>query len=82
LQFSTATTSDELSQVREILASSPGQRRVQLLFDRAGGTPLRVDAGADFCVDLTRDLQEKLARWLVTSKPERRSASADPPIPA
>ena len=82
LQFSPGTTSDELSQVREILASSPGQRRVQLLFDRAGGPPLRVDAGADFSVDLTRDLQEKLARWLVTSKPERRGASADPPIPA
>lgn len=73
LQFSSAATSDELRQVREILASSPGPRRVQLLFGRAGGDSLRVDAGADFCVTLTRDLEEKLARWLITTKGERRN---------
>jgi hypothetical protein len=33
---------------------------------------LRVDAGVDFCVDLTRELEEKLSRWLVTTKAERR----------
>src|SRR5262249_44955302 len=44
LQFSPAATSEELREVRELLASSPGQRRVQLLFDRPNG-PLRVDAG-------------------------------------
>jgi DNA polymerase-3 subunit alpha len=73
LQFSPATTSDELREVREILASSPGQRRVQLVFDRPTGTSLRVDAGTDFSIDLTRDLEQKLAKWLVTTKPERRS---------
>jgi DNA polymerase-3 subunit alpha len=78
LQFSPATTSEELREVREILAASPGQRRVQLLFDRPAGSLLRVDAGADLRVELTRDLEQKLARWLVTSKVERRNPTADP----
>ena len=73
LHFSPAATSDELRQVREILASSPGPRRVQLVFGRPDGDSLRVDAGADFCVNLTRDLEQKLARWLVATKAERRS---------
>jgi DNA polymerase-3 subunit alpha len=72
LQFSPATTSEELHEVRELLASSPGQRRVQLLFDRPTGDPLRMDAGADLRVHLTRDLEQKLTRWLVTTKSERR----------
>jgi DNA polymerase-3 subunit alpha len=72
LQFSPATTSEELREVRELLASSPGQRRVQLLFDRPSGDPLRMDAGADLRVELTRDLEQKLMRWLVTAKSERR----------
>jgi DNA polymerase-3 subunit alpha len=68
LQFSPATTGDELREVRRILASSPGPRPVRLLFDRANGNPLRLDAGVEFSVNLTRDLEEKLSRWLVTSK--------------
>jgi hypothetical protein len=36
-----------------------------LLFDRANGNSLRLDAGADFRVNLTPDLEEKLSRWLV-----------------
>ena len=72
LQFPTGTTSDELREVRSLLATSPGVRPVQLLFDRANGGPLRVDAGADCRINLTGDLQEKLARWLVTKKPEMR----------
>jgi hypothetical protein len=74
LQFSPATTSNELREVQQILASSPGRRRVRLLFDRATGNCLHLDVGADFCVDLTRDLEEKLSRWLVTPKPEQRNA--------
>jgi DNA polymerase III subunit alpha len=68
LQFSREATSDELREVRAILASSPGRRPVQLLFDRANGSPLRMDAGVEFHVDLTRDLEQKLSRWLVTTK--------------
>jgi DNA polymerase-3 subunit alpha len=74
LQFSIATTAEELREVREILSSSPGRRPVQLLFGRTSGEPLRVDAGADFQVDLTLDLEEKLAKWLVTAKSEREVA--------
>src|SRR5205085_8548058 len=47
LQFSTGATRDELHQVRQLLASSPGDRCVQLLFDRPDGNSLRVDAGPD-----------------------------------
>jgi DNA polymerase III subunit alpha len=78
LRFSSATTSEELREVREILARFPGQLPVRLLFDRGTGSSLRVDAGADVRVEMTRDLEEKLARWLVTSKAERRDATADP----
>ena len=73
LQFSSATTSNELREVREILASSPGHRPVQLLFDRAAGDSLRMNTGADFCVDLTRDLEERLSRWLIRPDPARRN---------
>ena len=65
LQFSAAATGDELREVRELLVRSPGRRPVQLLFDRANGNSLRMDAGADFRVNLTPDLEEKLSRWLV-----------------
>ncbi|MEP6602432.1 MAG: DNA polymerase III subunit alpha [Spartobacteria bacterium] len=71
LQFSPGATSDELREVRQLLASSPGQRPVQLLFDRAAGNPLRVDAGADFRINLTQELEQKLSRWLLTVKAER-----------
>jgi DNA polymerase-3 subunit alpha len=63
LQFSAGTTSEDLREVRELLSSSPGRRPVQLIFDRA-----TVTAAPDLCVDLTRELEEKLSRWLVTAK--------------
>jgi DNA polymerase III alpha subunit len=66
LRFSSATTGDELRQVRNILVSSPGRHPVQLLFDRDNGNALRLDAGTEFRVDFTPDLAEKLSRWLVT----------------
>jgi DNA polymerase-3 subunit alpha len=72
LRFSPEATTEDLREVREILASSPGNRPVQLLFDRAGSDPFRLDAGAQFRVELTRELEEKLARWLVTTKSEGR----------
>jgi len=77
LKFSAATTPEDLREVRKILASSPGRRPVQLIFDRAGGNALRMHAATDFHVDLTNDLETKLARWLVTTKSERSNAVAD-----
>src|SRR6184192_2366413 len=77
LQFSPATTTEELREVRELLASSPGHRRVQLLFDRPNGEPLRVEAGSELRVELTRDLEQRLMRWLVTTKSERRTVPLD-----
>jgi hypothetical protein len=68
LRFSCGTTGDELRQVRNILVSSPGRHPVQLLFDRDNHNSLRFDAGAEFRVDLTPDLKEKLSRWLVTEE--------------
>jgi DNA polymerase-3 subunit alpha len=68
LRFSSATTGDELRQVRNILVSSPGRHPVQLLFDRDQGNSLRLDAGSEFKVNLTPDLAEKLSRWLVTGQ--------------
>jgi DNA polymerase-3 subunit alpha len=65
LRFSATATGDELRHVRNILVSSPGRKLVQLLFDRGNGNSLRLDAGTEFCVDLTPDLREKLSRWLV-----------------
>ena len=76
LQFSPATTSADLREVREILASSPGQRPVQFLFDRSPNGPLRVEAGEDFRVDLTAELEQRLSRWLVTAKLEFRNTPA------
>jgi DNA polymerase III subunit alpha len=68
LRFSSATTGDELRQVRNILVTSPGRHPVQLLFDRDNGNLLRLDAGTEFRVDLTPNLAEKLSRWLVTEQ--------------
>ncbi len=68
LRFSSATTGDELRQVRNILISSPGRHPVRLLFDCDNGNSLRLDAGMEFRVDLTPDLAEKLSRWLVTGQ--------------
>ncbi len=60
LQFSPATTGDELREVRRILASSPGRRPVRLLFDRANGNALRLDAGAEFVWDDARKTRGEL----------------------
>jgi DNA polymerase-3 subunit alpha len=68
LRFSSGATGYELRQVRKILVSSPGRHPVQLLFDRDNGNSLRLDAGAEFRVHVTPDLEEKLSRWLVTEE--------------
>ncbi|PYL08938.1 MAG: DNA polymerase III subunit alpha [Verrucomicrobia bacterium] len=47
LRFSPATTAEELREVHEVLARSPGPQPVRLLFDRTNGPALHMDAGAD-----------------------------------
>ncbi len=73
LKFSHQATKEDLHEVRQILAASPGKHPVRLLFDRTEGDPFCLDAGTQFSVDLTSELEEKLARWLVSTKSERRS---------
>src|SRR5262249_35832657 len=68
LRFSSGTTGDDLRQVRNNLLSSPRRHGVHMLFDGGNGNSLRFDTGAEFCVDVTPDLEEKLSRWLVTEK--------------
>ena len=77
LQFSSNATRDELHEVRQLLASSPGVRPVQLVFDRVNGNPLRVDAGPDCRINLTGDLRDKLSKWLVANKSELRQAAVE-----
>jgi hypothetical protein len=62
-----------------VLAENPGARPVQLLFERSGGEPLRVDVGNEFRIDLTPELEEKLAPWLA-SKSELLASSMAAPI--
>jgi DNA polymerase-3 subunit alpha len=71
LHFSPNTGSDELREVRALLAASPGRRPVQLIFETAEGETVRVDAGAAFYVSVTAELEEQLRRWLVTAVEER-----------
>jgi DNA polymerase-3 subunit alpha len=64
LHFPQSTTPAELQSVRQILAMSPGATCVQLLFERANGEVLRVDAGTDLRVQPSPQLKQRLARWI------------------
>jgi DNA polymerase-3 subunit alpha len=64
LRFSCDAGSEELREVREILSSSPGRTPVELIFESEAGEPVRVNTGANFCVTLNAELQEKLSHWL------------------
>jgi len=64
LKFSSAATAEELRQVRDVLAGNPGGRRVQLVFELASGVPLRLDVGDELRIELTSELEAKLAPWL------------------
>ncbi|MDQ3626630.1 MAG: OB-fold nucleic acid binding domain-containing protein, partial [Verrucomicrobiota bacterium] len=63
LRFDRTTNSADLQHVRQILAATPGSTSVQLLFERAGGEVVRLDPGTDFRVDVTPELEQRLARW-------------------
>jgi DNA polymerase-3 subunit alpha len=65
LRFSKTATPSELQEVRQILGTAPGTTAVRLMFERANGELLRLDVGAELCVDRSAELKQKLARWLV-----------------
>src|SRR5438874_3102202 len=71
LHFSPNTGTDELREVRALLAASPGRRAVRLIFETAEGETVQVDAGAAFHVSVTAELEERLRRWLITAVEER-----------
>jgi hypothetical protein len=62
LSFSSEATSDELRQVQTVLASSPGTQPVRLIFCRADGGFVNMDA--NIRINLTPELRDKLAPWL------------------
>ena len=62
LSFSSRATSDELRQVQTVLASSPGTQPVRLIFCRADGGFVQMDANLQ--INLTPELRDKLAPWL------------------
>ncbi len=64
LRFAPETTREDLREVRDILATSPGFMGVRLIFENAAGERVRLDAGNGMRVEATPELREKLARWL------------------
>jgi DNA polymerase-3 subunit alpha len=64
LRFSATANAEELRQVQSFLATSPGSCPVKLMFCRADGESLAIEAGVTFRVNLTPELRDKLAPWL------------------
>jgi DNA polymerase III subunit alpha len=64
LCFSPGASAAELREVEAVLAGSPGPRPVRLMFCRADGESLQMDAGINLRVKMTPELREKLAPWL------------------
>jgi len=75
LRFSANAGSDELREVQALLAASPGQQPVRLFFETAEGETVRVDAGSNFHVSVTAELEKRLQRWLVAAVEERARES-------
>ena len=75
LHFSANAGSDELREVQALLVASPGQQPVRLFFETAEGETVRVDAGANFHVSVTAELEQRLRRWLIAEVEERAKQS-------
>jgi DNA polymerase-3 subunit alpha len=75
LRFSANAGSDELREVQALLATSPGQQPVRLFFETAEGETVRVDAGANFHVSVTTELEQRLRRWLIGEVGKRAKES-------
>jgi DNA polymerase-3 subunit alpha len=75
LRFSAYAGSNELREVQALLAASPGQQPVRLFFETAEGETVRVDAGANFNVSVTAELEQRLQRWLIAEVEKRARES-------
>jgi len=75
LYFSPTSNADELRLVQSFLATSPGACPVRLVFCRAGGELLQMDAGLNLRVSLTPDLRDKLAPWMQLERPVNAAVS-------
>jgi DNA polymerase-3 subunit alpha len=64
LYFPSTAGAEEFRQVQSLLAASPGLCPVRLVFCRADGESLEMDAGQNLRVKLTPELRAKLASWL------------------
>jgi DNA polymerase-3 subunit alpha len=69
LFFSAAASAAELREVQAVLAGSPGRCPVRLMFCRADGESLQMDAGVNLRVKMTPELREKLSPWLQREEP-------------
>ena len=70
LRFSSTASADEFRQVQAVLLASPGTQPVRLMFSRADGELLQMEAGINLRVEMTPALREKLAPWLQTGEME------------
>jgi DNA polymerase-3 subunit alpha len=64
LHFPAGTSPNILRDVRDLLASSPGNRVVLLQLEQSGGPSVQIAAGQNCRIDLTPELQRKLQPWL------------------
>ncbi|MDQ6808690.1 MAG: DNA polymerase III subunit alpha, partial [Verrucomicrobiota bacterium] len=67
LRIRAGTSPRELRDVRDLLASSPGNRDVLLQFERPGAAAVEVAAGYDCRIDLTPELAQRLQPWLAAA---------------
>jgi DNA polymerase-3 subunit alpha len=82
LRFSANVRRDELREVQALLAASPGQQPVRLFFETAEGEMVRVDAGVNFQVSVTAELEQRLRRWLISAVEEWAKPSEQVPVMA
>jgi DNA polymerase-3 subunit alpha len=64
LRFPPDTAPSTLRDVRELLASSPGNRLVVLQLEQLGRAMIEIAAGQNCRIELTPELQSKLQQWL------------------
>ena len=68
LRFLPTASADEFRQVQAVLAASPGNQPVRLMFCRPDGELLQMEVGNNLRVAITPELRDKLAPWLQTEE--------------